>query len=83
MQQHITEQEYVDIILAHHLLQQRGYALTCRFDHLHATNGSRELHLCLVADLASMHPAQFLACLEEAITQSLEYVLPLLDTLAR
>jgi hypothetical protein len=83
MPQRINEQEYVDMALAHHLLQQRGYALTCRFDHLHATNGSRELHLCLVADLASMHPAQFLACLDEAITQSLEYVLPLLDTPTR
>jgi hypothetical protein len=50
------------------VLKQRGYEMVCPFEHVHATDGSRQWHLCLVAELASMGPDQLLACLEEALT---------------
>lgn len=49
--------------------------MSCRFEHVHATTGAQELHICLLADLAAMSPSRFLACLDEAIQQSLQYVL--------
>ena len=73
----IHEHEAMDMAMAHDLLRQHGYTLICRFDHLHASKGTQELHLCLVADLASMCPSHLLACLDEAIKHSLEYTLPL------
>lgn len=36
------------------LLRERGYGLSCRFGHVHATRWSQEWHICLVADLAAM-----------------------------
>lgn len=59
------------------LLQARGYELVDRFGHVHARRNAQELHVCLVADLASMSPSRFLACLDEAIEQSVEHVLAL------
>jgi len=59
--------EGLDISEARDLLQVYGYGLTCRFEHVHATSGRAEWHICLVAELALMHPSHFLACLEEAI----------------
>jgi len=45
------------------LLREWGYGMSCRFEHVHATTGAQELHVCL------------LACLDEAIQHSLQYVL--------
>ena len=61
----------LDISAAHELLQQRGFGMTERFEHVHAVRAGEEWHICLVADLASMNPSRFLACLAEAIKHSL------------
>ena len=65
----------LDLATSRDLLQERGYELIDRFGHVHATKDRQELHVCLLADLATMDPSQFLVCLDEAIQQSLEHVL--------
>jgi hypothetical protein len=58
------------------LLEQSGYGIEYRFGHVHATKQGQELHICLIADLATMEQARFFASLKEALTRSLfkEYV---------
>lgn len=67
--------EELEVLVALDLLRERGYGMSCRFGHVHATTDAQELHICLLADLAAMSPSRFLACLDEAIQQSLQYVL--------
>jgi hypothetical protein len=62
----------LDIAAARELLQQQGFGLTERFEHIHATRDHQEWHICLVAELASMYPSRFLTCLAEAIKHSLQ-----------
>jgi len=62
----------LDISAARELLQEQGFGLTERFEHVHATRDNQEWHICLVRELASMHPSRFLACLAEAIKHSLQ-----------
>jgi hypothetical protein len=69
------EQQQLSTADAYNLLQLQGYELVDRYGHVHATRGAQELHVCLLTDLAAMSPSQFLACLDEAIQQSLQYVL--------
>ena len=64
-----------DLATACGLLREHGYELLDRFGHVHATTAAQELHVCLLADLTAMSPSQLLACLDEAIQQSLQYVL--------
>lgn len=49
------------------LLKQRGYALRTPFGHVHATDGTRELHICRLDELPSMETAQFLDLLSDAL----------------
>jgi hypothetical protein len=72
-----TASGHLVLARADDLLQARGYELVDRFGHIHARRNTQELHVCLVADLASMSPSRFLACLDEAIEQSVEHVLAL------
>ena len=72
-----TASGHLDLARADDLLQARGYMLVNRFGHVHARSSNQELHICLVADLASMPPSRFLAYLDEAIEQSVEHVLSL------
>lgn len=67
----------LDLAIAINLLRMRGYELVDRFGHVHARNNAQELHICLIADLLSMSPSHFLACLDEAIEQTVEHVLAL------
>jgi hypothetical protein len=62
----------LDVSAARDLLQARGFGLAERFEHVHAVKAGEEWHVCLVAELASMHPSRFLACLDEAIKHSLQ-----------
>jgi hypothetical protein len=55
------------------VLQERGYAMVSRFEHVHATKAGDEWHLCLMADIAALSPAQFLAALEDALANSLAH----------
>lgn len=66
-EQNDVEEQRMDLASAHALLWERGYALLCRFEHVHATAAGQEWHICRVDELATIHPAQFLACLEEAM----------------
>ena len=68
---------HLDLVTASDLLRGQGHELVCRFGHVHATMGTQEWHLCQIADLASMDTSRFLACLDEAIKQSVEHVLSL------
>lgn len=72
-----TASGHLDLAGVGDLLHARGYELVDRFGHVHARRNAQELHVCLVADLASMSPSCFLACLDEAIEQSVEHVLSL------
>ena len=72
----MDEQKELDVAAVRELLQQQGYGMVCRFGHMHATAGTWEWHVCLVADLASMTQARFLVCLDEAIKQSIAHLLP-------
>ena len=65
----------LEVSVALDLLREQGYGMSRRFEHVHATTGAQELHICLLADLAAMSPSRFLACLDEAIQQSLQYAL--------
>ncbi|SRR5579875_493857 len=49
------------------LLKQGGYAPITRFDHVHATDGKREWHICRLDELPSMGTAQFLSRLSDAL----------------
>jgi hypothetical protein len=62
----------LEISVACDLLQQQGFGLSERFEHIHATRDNQEWHVCLVRELASMHPSHFLLCLDEAIKHSLQ-----------
>jgi hypothetical protein len=54
------------------LLEQSGYEIKYRFGHVHATRQGQELHICLIADLATMEEQEsFLASLKDALTRSL------------
>ena len=64
--------EGLDISAARELLLEQGFGLTERFEHVHAVKAGEEWHVCLVAELALMHPSRFLACLDEAIKHSLQ-----------
>ena len=64
--------EGLDVSAARELLQEQGFGLSERFEHVHATRDNQEWHVCLVTDLALMHPSGFLACLDEAIKHSLQ-----------
>jgi hypothetical protein len=68
---------HLDLTTACDLLRECGYELVDRFGHVHAMMDTQELHVCLLADLAVMSPLQFLARLDEASKQSLQYVLSL------
>jgi hypothetical protein len=67
----------LDLAMVSDLLRMRGYELVDRFGHVHARSNAQELHICLIADLPLMSPSHFLACLDEAIEQSVEHVLSL------
>jgi hypothetical protein len=67
----------LDVSAARDLLRQQGFDMAERFEHVHATRDHQEWHVCLVAELASMGPAQFLVCLEEALTFRLDELVPL------
>jgi hypothetical protein len=69
-----AEPTHLDLATAHGLLQEHGYELVDRFGHVHASRNAREWHVCLIADLMSLPPSRFLACLEEAIEQSVEHL---------
>ncbi len=58
------------------LLQEQGCDLMIRDGHVHAiTRAQQELHICLVADLSELSPAQFLERLNKAVKWSLEHIL--------
>lgn len=78
MPHYIDEQQSLDIAAARALLREHGYELVCRFEHVHALKDNAELHICLIAELTTMQPHQFLMYLNEAIRLSLQYRLPLL-----
>ena len=67
-----AEHAQLDLATARCLLGEHGYDLVERCGHVHATRGTREWHVCLLADLASLPPARLLACLEEALTLRVE-----------
>ncbi len=71
----VCPREGLEVSVALDLLREGGYGMSCRFEHVHATTGAQELHICLLTDLAAMNPSRFLACLGEAIQQSLQHVL--------
>jgi hypothetical protein len=64
--------EGLDVSAARELLQQQGFSMAERFEHVHAVKAGVEWHVCLVRELALMHPSRFLACLDEAIKHSLQ-----------
>jgi hypothetical protein len=51
---------------ARKILRQQGYELVSRLGHIHALKNI-ELHVCLVKDLSTLTPAQFLQSFEDAI----------------
>ncbi|HEU5382271.1 MAG TPA: hypothetical protein VFV38_43205 [Ktedonobacteraceae bacterium] len=51
---------------ARSLLSERGYHLVKRVQHLHASRGRHEWHVCLVSELPALTPEQFLQRLAEA-----------------
>jgi hypothetical protein len=55
------------------VLQARGYTLVSRFEHIHATKDGDEWHLCLMADITALSPAQLLALLDDALANSLAH----------
>ncbi len=67
----------LDVSAARDLLRQQGYGMCCRFGHVHATTDTQELHVCILADLATMSSSRFLAGLDEAMKQSLQLALSL------
>jgi len=69
----------LEVSMARDLLQEKGYGMSCRFGHVHATRGGEEWHVCLIADLVLMNPSHFLVCLDESIKGSLQGVAPLLN----
>ncbi|HEU5381448.1 MAG TPA: hypothetical protein VFV38_39000 [Ktedonobacteraceae bacterium] len=61
-----TEETGLTEAQARSLLEERGYHLVKRVQHLHASRGGQEWHVCLVSELASLTPEQFLQRFEEA-----------------
>jgi hypothetical protein len=53
----------LDLAMVSDLLRMGGYELVDRCGHAHARRNAEELHICLIADLPSMSPSRFLACL--------------------
>lgn len=51
-------------------LSERGYELVKRVQHVHASRGGQEWHVCLVADLPLLTPEQFLQRLADALSFS-------------
>ncbi len=72
MQTSAQEQQQLSVTDAQHLLERQGYEMLCRFGHVHASRDAQEWHVCLVANLASIPPARFLACLDEALKLRVE-----------
>jgi hypothetical protein len=68
----IDAQDRLDMAGVCHLLQERGYDVIYRFEHVHATRDQREFHICLVTDLASMSRQGFLSVLEDALKPRVE-----------
>ena len=66
------ERAQLDLATVGNVLGEGGYELVCRFGQVHAAADFQEWHVCLVGDLAPLHPAHFLAGLKEAITVSLQ-----------
>ena len=76
MQPIIDEHTPLDLSEVDILLLEQGCDLMIRDGHVHAiTRAQQELHICLVADLSELSPAQFLERLNEAVRWSLEHVL--------
>ena len=76
MQPIIDEHTPLDLSEVDILLQEQSCDLMIRDGHVHAiTRAQQELHICLVADLSKLSPAQFLERLKEAVKWSLEHVL--------
>jgi hypothetical protein len=76
MQPIIDEHTPLDLSEVDILLQEQSCNLMIRDGHVHAiTRAQQELHICLVADLSELSPAQFLKRLNEAVKWSLEHVL--------
>lgn len=48
------------------LLSERGYHLVKRVQHIHASRGEHEWHVCLLSEVPSLTPEQFLHRFEEA-----------------
>ena len=65
--------------MARDLLQEKGYGMSCRFEHVHATRCGEEWHVCLMADLVLMSPSHFLMRLDESLKRSLQGVAPFLS----
>lgn len=83
MQNSIDEFLFLTGITARELLREKGYAMNCRFGHIHAMQGNREWHLCMQDALVTMNTTQFLACLNVALRNSQRIdgpLLPLVET---
>ena len=52
------------------LLKAKGYGMNCPFGHVHATQGNREWHVCMLDALADMEVLQFFECLHAALSAS-------------
>ena len=59
------------LVMMSDLLQERGYALIHRYEHLHAIKDGMEWHLCLLTDVAALSPSQFLASLDDTFSYRL------------
>ena len=69
---------------ARELLKEKGYDVNCRFGHVHAIQGNREWHLCMLDALGTMDATHFLACLDDALRLSQRIddpLMPLTETL--
>ena len=83
MQKVIHEPPILTESTARELLEARGYGMSCCFGHVHATQGNREWHICMLDALATMEVAQFFACLHAALVLSQQVpgsLFPLVDT---
>jgi hypothetical protein len=54
------------------LLKQRGYGMVCPIQHVHATDGYQQWHICRLDELHAMEASQFLECLDEALKFRIE-----------
>ena len=49
------------------LLKRRGYEVTYVVEHVHATDGARQWHLCRCDELPAMEPEELMTRLDEAL----------------